>query len=133
MTVASDLLASAAGRTERIDAFGRRLKAIGLGWTVPFVKLAAGEERGEQLKIIGRQMVLPLLGIVVFAGLWAVLAPRVDTSLGAVPGPVAVWGQAIVLVQEHQAERDRAAVFHAREAARHAELVASGNADEVKQ
>jgi nitrate/nitrite transport system permease protein len=133
MTVASDLLASAAGRTERIDAAGRRLKAIGLGWTVPFIKLAAGEDRRDQLKTIGRQMVLPLLGIVVFAGLWAVLAPRVDTSLGAVPGPVAVWRQALVLVEEHQAERERAAAFYAREAERNVALVASGKADEVKQ
>lgn len=133
MTVASDLLPSAAGRTERIDAFGRRLKAIGLGWAVPFIKLAAGEDRGDQLKIIGRQMVLPLVGILIFAGLWAVLAPRVDTSLGAIPGPIAVWGQAVVLVQEHQAERQRAATFYARQDARNAELRVSGKADEVKQ
>ncbi|MBZ0229576.1 MAG: ABC transporter permease [Bauldia sp.] len=133
MTVASDLPTSTADRSERIEALGRRLQGFGLGWTVPFIKLAAGEDRADQLKAIWRQALVPLLGVVVFVGLWAVLAPRVDTSLGAVPGPAAVWSQAVVLVGEHQAERERAAVFYARQEARNAELVAEGKADQVKQ
>ena len=133
MTVASDLPTSTADRSERIEALGRRLQGFGLGWTVPFIKLAAGEDRADQLKAIWRQALVPLLGVVVFVGLWAVLAPRVDTSLGAVPGPAAVWSQAVVLVGERQAERERAAVFYARQEARNAELVAEGKADQVKQ
>jgi len=133
MTAASDLLTSAADRSERIDALARRLKAIGLGWTVPFIKLAAGEDRSDQMRAIWRQMVVPLLGIAVFVSLWAVLAPRVDTSLGAIPGPAAVWRQAVVLVGEYRAERERAGAFYARQDARNAELVAAGKTDEVKQ
>ncbi len=45
----------------------------------------------------------PLLGIVVFLGLWALFAPRVHTSLGALPGPWEVLQQAIALWREHMA------------------------------
>ena len=38
-------------------------------------------------------LMAPFLGILVFLGLWAALAPQVDTSLGALPGPVEVAEQ----------------------------------------
>jgi nitrate/nitrite transport system permease protein len=52
-----------------------------------------------------RVLVLPLLAFVVFLGLWSFSAARIETSLGQVPGPMEVWGQAANLVDEHRAER----------------------------
>ena len=33
---------------------------------------------------------LPIVGIVVFLGLWSLMAKNIDTSLGKFPGPAAV-------------------------------------------
>ncbi len=52
---------------------------------------------------------VPMLGIIAFVGLWAVLAPTVKTSLGALPGPGDVFGQFLVLWGEHSAARAEAA------------------------
>lgn len=52
---------------------------------------------------------VPMLGILVFVGLWAVLAPTVKTSLGALPGPSDVFEQFLVLWDEHSAARAAAA------------------------
>jgi nitrate/nitrite transport system permease protein len=51
----------------------------------------------------------PVTGIAVFIGLWALLAPNVQTSLGALPGPGDVWTQFLALMSEHAAARDEAA------------------------
>jgi nitrate/nitrite transport system permease protein len=51
----------------------------------------------------------PALGILVFLGLWAVLAPMVHTSLGALPGPGEVFEQFKMLMAEHSAARAEAA------------------------
>jgi nitrate/nitrite transport system permease protein len=47
----------------------------------------------------------PVLGLLGFIGLWAVLAPLVQTSLGALPGPSEVWTEFLGLMQEHGAAR----------------------------
>jgi nitrate/nitrite transport system permease protein len=51
----------------------------------------------------------PVLGIVIFLGAWAVLAPQVKTSLGALPGPGDVWTSFLGLMTEHAAARTDAA------------------------
>ncbi len=51
----------------------------------------------------------PVLGIGVFLVLWAVLAPVVKTSLGALPGPGDVWTAFLALMAEHSAARADAA------------------------
>ncbi|MEW9854593.1 ABC transporter permease [Novosphingobium sp. M1R2S20] len=66
----------------------------------------------------GLTLLAPLLGIVAFLGLWAALAPQVDTSLGALPGPVEVAEQGAVLFEEWQASRANAAQFYAEQDAR---------------
>lgn len=56
----------------------------------------------------------PLLGIASFLALWALLAPLVQTSLGALPGPGEVLDQFKALMAEHAAARaDAAAVVAA--------------------
>ena len=51
----------------------------------------------------------PFLGIAVFLGGWALLAPMVDTSLGALPGPGEVLAAFGGLIVEYGAARDMAA------------------------
>src|SRR3546814_16036574 len=48
----------------------------------------AGDSVAASLARLGRTLSAPLLGIMIFLGIWGVMAPRVDTSLGALPGPV---------------------------------------------
>ncbi|TNE79130.1 MAG: ABC transporter permease subunit, partial [Gammaproteobacteria bacterium] len=60
---------------------------------------------------VGKQLLLPLIGILVFLGFWHLAAPQVNTSLGAFPGPVQVWEQGGQLWQEHSSQRDRADKF----------------------
>lgn len=51
----------------------------------------------------------PVVGIGVFLGLWATLAPIVQTSLGALPGPGDVWAAFVGLMEENAAARVSAA------------------------
>lgn len=52
----------------------------------------------------------PVVGVLGFIGLWAVLAPTVQTSLGALPGPGDVWEAFKGLMVEYAAARADAAV-----------------------
>lgn len=52
-------------------------------------------------------------GIGVFLLLWALLAPKVQTSLGALPGPGDVWQALVDLLQEATAARAAAAAAEA--------------------
>ena len=71
-----------------------------------------------------RVFVLPLLAFVVFLGLWSFSAARIETSLGQVPGPMEVWGQAANLVDEHRAERQKEVAFYERQEKRNADKLA---------
>lgn len=105
---------------------------LGLAWLAPLWRLMLGDAPRVQLRAIWRTLLVPLLAIVAFLALWATLAPRVETSLGAIPGPAQVWQQVGVLRADAQAERAREAAFYERQAERNAELVAAGKADEVR-
>lgn len=109
------------------------LGALGFGWLTPLLKIAAGDNPREQMGELRDVLVIPLIGILVFLGAWAVLAPQVQTSLGAIPGPVQVWEQAGSLIEDHARQRDKAAVFYQRQDERNAKLIADGKADKVKQ
>ena len=62
---------------------------------------------------------IPLLALAVFVTLWANVAARIDTSLGGIPGPAAVWQEARNLVADHKAERARRADHTVRAARLH--------------
>ncbi|MFD1694998.1 ABC transporter permease [Roseibium aestuarii] len=108
------------------------LDALGLSWVTPLLKIAAGDSLHEQLGELKRVLLVPLIGIGAFLVLWGVLAPQVQTSLGAVPGPAAVWSQALNLWEDHVREREKASDFYARQDERNAKLEAEGKADKVK-
>jgi nitrate/nitrite transport system permease protein len=75
---------------------------------------------------------VPALAIALFLLLWAASAARVQTSLGTVPGPLQVFGQAKVLFDDHLAERSRQAEFYQRQAERNAKLLAEDPQAEVR-
>jgi len=76
------------------------------------------------LRSLGFSLVVPAVAIALFLVLWGASAARVQTSLGAVPGPLAVAAQARALLEDHLAERAKAAEFYQRQEARNRERLA---------
>jgi nitrate/nitrite transport system permease protein len=68
----------------------------------------------------------PALAFLLFLGLWSQAAARIETSIGALPGPLAVLGAARSLWAEHRAERAKAAEFTLRMEERRAAAEAAG-------
>lgn len=96
----------------------------GMRWGIPFVKLFSGEAVGEQLNVILKNILIPVMAIVLFLMIWAFTAKQITTSLGQVPGPAMVWEQAKSLWQAHLAERAKAAAFYQRQDVRNANKLA---------
>ncbi len=117
-------------RINKADAW---FQVLGLAWMTPILKAAAGDNPRAQMSEIWRLLGVPLLAIMVFIGAWATLAPTVQTSLGAVPGPAQVWEQAVNLNADAIREGEKEAAFYERQDARNAELIANDRADDVKQ
>jgi nitrate/nitrite transport system permease protein len=140
MTTATDTIAAAEAdrlfrkekRFARINKAARWLDALGFAWLPPVLRIAAGDSVSEQLGELKRVLFIPLIGIAIFIVGWSVLAPRVDTSLGALPGPGQVWEQALNLWDDHTAERVKEAEFYERQTARNAALEAAGKPEEAK-
>ncbi|MDJ0686547.1 MAG: ABC transporter permease [Alphaproteobacteria bacterium] len=108
------------------------LKVIGLAWITPLLRAAAGGSPRAQFKEFGRLLGVPLLAILAFLVIWAQLAPTVQTSLGAIPGPVQVWEQAVSLHEDAVKRAESEAAFHQRQEDRNAKLVEAGREDRVK-
>ncbi|MBI1425449.1 MAG: ABC transporter permease subunit [Gammaproteobacteria bacterium] len=86
----------------------------------------------EMPKVLFQKVGIPLLSIVLFLLVWNSVASHIQTSLGKVPGPVQVWGQAVALYQEHVAERNKEAAFYERQEKRNAEKLAENPNADVK-
>ncbi|MDF1873106.1 ABC transporter permease [Vannielia sp.] len=93
-------------RFTRINAADKWFQVLGLAWITPILKAIAGDNPKAQVSEIWRLAGVPLLAIAGFLALWAALAPTVQTSLGAIPGPVQVWHEAVNL---HEDAQDKAA------------------------
>jgi len=131
-----DSLAAEARRTRRFTRINKAdawFQVLGLAWLTPILKAAAGDNPRAQVSEIWRLLGVPLLAIGLFIGAWAILAPTVQTSLGAIPGPVQVWEQAVSLNADAVRQREKAAAFYERQTVRNAKLVAQGRADDVRQ
>ncbi len=77
-----------------------------------------------------KQLVIPLIGLLLFLFIWEVGAKNIHTSLGTFPGPVAVYQQATNLIGEHQRERQKEQAFYERQEQRNAKKLAK-NPDAV--
>ncbi|WP_264212047.1 ABC transporter permease [Leisingera thetidis] len=116
-------------RINRADAW---FQVLGLAWITPLIKAAAGDNPKAQIKEIWRLLAVPLLAIIAFLLLWGALAPRVQTSLGAIPGPGQVWEEAVSLHQDAQAKAVKEAAFYERVEQRNERLIRQGKADQAK-
>src|SRR5690606_12572401 len=96
----------------------------GLTWLIPLARLAGGENPRLQAREFARLVSFPLIAIVLFLAAWSLTARRIDTSLGALPGPAAVWEQARGLWAEHAEERAKKDAFFARQEKRNARILA---------
>lgn len=101
----------------------RFFSITGMQWAAPFVKLFSGDEVVEQLIEIWKIVLMPLFAILIFLVLWHFGARQIQTSLGVVPGPVAVWNQGKLLWEEHLIERGKASEFYSRQETRNEGLL----------
>lgn len=107
------------------------LELTGFTWFIPLVKLVTGESPKQQLQDLLKMIGIPMLAMIIFLGLWHVGAAKVVTSLGQVPGPVEVWKQASILIDEHYIEREKEVKFHERQDVRNAKKLAKDPNAEV--
>jgi nitrate/nitrite transport system permease protein len=107
------------------------LELTGFTWFIPLVKLLTGESPKQQLQDLLKMIGIPMLAMIIFLGLWHVGAAKVVTSLGQVPGPVEVWKQASILIDEHYIEREKEVKFHERQDVRNAKKLAKDPNAEV--
>jgi len=101
-----DLEARRERRFTRINAADKWFQVLGLSWITPLLRAAAGDNPRAQVSELWRLLGVPLLAIVAFLALWGTLAPTVQTSLGAVPGPAQVWEEAVNLHEDAQAKAE---------------------------
>lgn len=72
------------------------------------------------LRSVWNNVGIPFVAIALFLFMWSRLSAGIETSLGRIPGPVAVWGQAQALWADHLAEREKRAAFYERQDVRNA-------------
>lgn len=116
-----------------LQRFDRALEPLGLAWLVSLARLLVGDRPVIQLKTIWHGLLVPLIAVACFLGLWAVLAPRVVTSLGAIPGPAQVLQQFSILWGDHVAEHGREVAFYERQEARIGDTLTKNPNAEVKR
>ena len=91
-----------------------------LGWIPSFPRPRAGD--------LARHVGVPIAAIFVFLFLWSRVSAGIETTLGRIPGPTAVWQQTGALWADHVAERARAAAFYQRQEQRNAAIRAANPA-----
>ncbi len=117
----------------RINAADKWFQVLGLSWITPVLRAAAGDNPHAQMGEIWRLLAVPLLAICAFLLLWGTLAPKVQTSLGAVPGPAQVWSEAVSLHQDAQAKAAKKAKFEAMVEKRNQKFIDAGQPEKVKE
>lgn len=78
------------------------------------------ENPKDNLQKFSKTLLVPLVGLLIFLFAWEIGAKSIKTSLGAFPGPVAVYEQTINLVNDHQNERAKEVAFYERQEKRNA-------------
>jgi nitrate/nitrite transport system permease protein len=86
----------------------------------------------EDYEAFFRSVIMPVIALAVFLGLWSISASQVQTSLGQLPGPQAVLKQAGNLVDEHVAEREKEKAFYERQEERNAKKLEKNPDAKVK-
>lgn len=74
----------------------------------------------------------PILGVAAFLLLWAIIAPRIDTRVGSLPGPIEVFDAGRGLYDEWQARGVAEAAFYEAQDVQNAEFIAAGTPELVR-
>jgi len=85
----------------------------------------------EQTRAVFVAIAVPAMAIAVFLWLWSLGAARIQTSLGAVPGPAQVLAEVRMLIDDHRAERAKQAEFYRRQEERNRQRLAEDPKAEV--
>jgi nitrate/nitrite transport system permease protein len=123
--------AASAKTARRFEQAYGVLNVSGLGFLVPLMRMLRGESPRSQLKDLWRLAAVPVIAMLVFLFLWSQMSSRIVTSLGEIPGPVAVWNQVGVLWADHKAERVKETAFYVRQDERNAARLAEDPAAEA--
>ncbi|MES9970949.1 MAG: ABC transporter permease [Candidatus Thiodiazotropha sp.] len=90
----------------------------------------ATDQVGSAVTQLIKQLLVPIVALMIFLALWSVGAKSVETSLGVLPGPAKVWEQAQSLYTEHTEERAKGVAFYERMDARVEQAIADGQPEE---
>ncbi len=115
-----------------INKADRWFQVIGLSWMTPVLKAIAGDNPRAQMSEIWRLLGVPLIAIAGFLMVWATLAPTVQTSLGAIPGPAQVWSEAVNLHEDAAAKAESKEKFDEKVAQLNERRVANGQEPVVR-
>ncbi|WP_413433339.1 ABC transporter permease [Crateriforma spongiae] len=83
----------------------RFCNVAGLPVLEPFVRLAAGEDPKEQMAGIAKFILLPIVTVGIFLGLWSLAAKTIVTGSAKLPGPAATWNAGVELFEMHQTQK----------------------------
>lgn len=98
----------------------------------PVLAFFQSENPGASVLSFFKQLIMPVIGILVFLLIWDIGAKNIHTSLGTFPGPVQVYEQTLGLIGEHQAERKKEVAFYERQEKRNAKKLAKNPDAKVK-
>jgi len=107
-----------------IDSTIRALSLVGLGFLEPVVAICRGEDPRAHMRQLWLDLGAPLVAIVAFLLVWSQVSSGIQTSLGQIPGPAAVWEQTKALWADHLVQREKAVAFYERQETRNAEKLA---------
>jgi nitrate/nitrite transport system permease protein len=114
-----------------IDAAIRVLSLIGLGFLKPIVAICRGEDPRAHMRQLWLDLGAPIVAIAAFLLVWSQVSQGIQTSLGQIPGPAAVWEQTKALWADHLVQREKAVEFYARLEKRNAEKLAEDPAADM--
>jgi nitrate/nitrite transport system permease protein len=107
------------------------LSTVGLGFIKPIVQLCRGKNPKAQVRELWHAIGVPVLAIAIFLFAWSQVSSTIETSLGKIPGPLAVLDQTHALWADHKSERAKADAFYERQAKRNAEKLAADPSAEI--
>jgi nitrate/nitrite transport system permease protein len=108
-----------------IDAVIRALSLIGLGFLKPVLAICRGEDPRAHMRQLWLDLGAPVIAIAAFLLIWSQVSSGIQTSLGTIPGPAAVWEQTKALWADHLVQRQKAVEFYERQEKRNAEKLAT--------
>ena len=105
-------------------------KTFDLPWVEKVMNYLSGEGITRSAFKLTQNLIVPIMALIIFLFLWEIGAKQVQTSLGTLPGPEAVWEQSKSLYDEHNVERDKENQFYQRLQKRVDKAVAAGKPQE---